>query len=133
MKTLTFSITVLLATILSIAVSKATGPQTFTGEIMDVQCDLLKSHDMMMKQKGLKDAAECTQACVKDGGKVVLYDSAHQKVYQLRGPAKSDTVRRPKGSGERNARQRQQHGSRRQCAGYLGINVLRRAGHPGPS
>ena len=38
---------------------------------------------MMMKQKGSKDAIECTQACAREGGKVVLYDSAHQKVYQL--------------------------------------------------
>jgi hypothetical protein len=83
MKTLTTSIMLLLATILSITVLRATSTQTFTGEIMDVQCGLVKTHDLMMKQKGSKDAAECTGVCVKEEGKVVLYDSAHQKVYLL--------------------------------------------------
>ena len=83
MTKLTFSITTLLPTILSIAMFAADANQTFSGEIMDVQCGMVKSHDLMMKQKGSKDAVECTQACMRDGGKVVLYDSTHQKVYQL--------------------------------------------------
>jgi len=83
MTKLTFSITALFATFLSIATLGANVDHTFTGEIMDVQCGMVKSHDLMMKQKGSKDAAECTQACVRDGGKVILYDPAHQKVYQL--------------------------------------------------
>jgi hypothetical protein len=29
------------------------------------------------------DATACTQACIRDDGKAVLYDPAHQKVYQL--------------------------------------------------
>jgi len=83
MTKITFSIATLLATILSTVNSGASGAQTFIGEIMDAQCGLVKSHEMMMRQKGSKDATECTQACIREGGKAVLYDSAHQKVYQL--------------------------------------------------
>jgi hypothetical protein len=61
MTKLTSSIATLLTTILSTAISGASGAQTFTGEIMDAQCGLVKSHEMMMKQKGSKDATECTQ------------------------------------------------------------------------
>ena len=57
--------------------------QTWTGEIMDVQCSMLKSHQMMQKQIGAKDAVECTRACLERGGKAVLYDPAVQKVFQL--------------------------------------------------
>ena len=80
---LTLGIALVLPAILPVAVSGAGAAQTFSGEVMDVQCGLVKTHAMMMKQKGSKDAIECTQACVRDGGKLVLYDSAHQKVYQL--------------------------------------------------
>ena len=57
--------------------------QTWTGEIMDVQCSMVKSHAMMQKQIGAKDPAECTRACIAQGGKAVLYDPAAQKVLQL--------------------------------------------------
>ena len=80
---LTLAVVMGMAAILPPTFSSAGSVQTFTGEIMDVQCGLVKTHAMMMKQKGSKDAVECTQACARDGGKVVLYDSAHQKVYQL--------------------------------------------------
>jgi hypothetical protein len=83
MTKLTFSIATLLATILSTLISGASGAQIFTGEIMDVQCGLVKSHEMMMRQKGSKDPTECTQVCIRNGGKAVLYDPAHKKVYQL--------------------------------------------------
>jgi hypothetical protein len=83
MTKLTLSLALLLGAIVPSGLSGANSAQTFTGEIMDVQCGLVKTHDMMMKQKGSKDAAECTRACVRDGGKLVLYDSTHQKVYQL--------------------------------------------------
>jgi hypothetical protein len=64
----------------SLAVPK---DQTFRGEIMDSQCSAMGSHDMMLKKGGVKDAKECTQACVKMGGKYVLYDAAKKTVYQL--------------------------------------------------
>ena len=86
---LTLAMAIGLATILPAAFSGTGGAQTFTGEIMDVQCGLVKTHAMMMKQKGSKTPVDCTQACVRDGGKVVLYDSAHQKVYQLQGQQKA--------------------------------------------
>jgi hypothetical protein len=38
---------------------------------------------MMKKQIGARDGAECTLACLKQGGKLVLYDPSTKKVYQL--------------------------------------------------
>ena len=57
--------------------------RTFDGEIMDSQCAKMGSHDMMIKKEAAKDAKECTQACVKMGGKYVLFNAANQAVYQL--------------------------------------------------
>ncbi len=65
--------------------------QTFTGEIMDSQCSKMGSHEMMLKKEGMgdKDPKDpmakkmCTVNCVKMGGKYVLFDAAHKKVYQL--------------------------------------------------
>ncbi len=57
---------------------------TFTGEIMDSQCAMMGSHDpagyKMTKTDNPKD---CTLACVKMGGKFVLYDAAKKATYQL--------------------------------------------------
>jgi len=55
----------------------------FAGEIMDSQCAQMGSHEKMMKQQGAKDGKECSDACVKAGGKYVLYDAATKTVYQL--------------------------------------------------
>lgn len=65
--------------------------KTFTGEIMDSQCSKMGSHEMMLKKEGMGDKSPndpmakkmCTQNCVKMGGKYVLFDAAHKKVYQL--------------------------------------------------
>jgi hypothetical protein len=73
---------------LSVAAPKE---KTFTGEIMDSQCAKMGSHEMMLKKEGMGDKSPndpmakkmCTQNCVKMGGKYVLFDSAHKKVYQL--------------------------------------------------
>ena len=56
---------------------------TYSGEIMDSACAKAGSHDVMMKNAGVKTAKECTQACVKMGGKYVLYDKSTKKAYQL--------------------------------------------------
>lgn len=56
---------------------------TFKGEIMDSQCAKMGSHAVMMKKEGLPDAKSCSQACVKMGGKYVLYNSATKRIYQL--------------------------------------------------
>jgi hypothetical protein len=65
----------------------ARGAPSFTGEIMDSQCAAMGSHEMMMDKGGMKNdekgKADCTKACVKAGGKYVLYDAANKKVYQL--------------------------------------------------
>jgi len=50
---------------------------------MDSQCAQTGSHEMKMKQEGAKNAKQCSDACVKAGGKYVLYDSASKTVYQL--------------------------------------------------
>ncbi|HVB55575.1 MAG TPA: DUF5818 domain-containing protein [Candidatus Acidoferrales bacterium] len=64
--------------------------RAYSGEIMDSQCAKNGSHDMMLKKEGMADkigtpmgAKMCTQNCVKNGGKYVLFNSASKTVYQL--------------------------------------------------
>src|SRR5262249_6527503 len=64
----------------------------FKGEVMDSQCAKVGSHDMMMKKAGLKDAKSCSQACVKMGGKYVLYNAATKKTYQLDDQTKAEQL-----------------------------------------
>lgn len=59
----------------------AQSSQTFAGEIMDSQCGALGGHTIMM-QKG-ESPKDCTERCVKIGGKYVLFDAATKTVYQL--------------------------------------------------
>jgi hypothetical protein len=63
---------------ISLAAQKA---QTFNGEIIDQQCALLGGHSAMMN-KG-ESAKDCTNRCVKIGGKYVLYDAGTKTIYQL--------------------------------------------------
>jgi len=56
---------------------------SFKGEIMDSQCAQMGSHEAMMKQEGAKTPKECSDACVKSGGKYVLYEAGTHTVYQL--------------------------------------------------
>lgn len=58
--------------------------RAFNGDIMDETCANLGSHDGMMKSHAdIKDAKDCTLACVKSGSKFVLYDGASKTVYEL--------------------------------------------------
>ncbi len=63
--------------------------RTFTGQIMDSQCAKMGSHDAMIKKEAAKDAKECTNTCVKMGGKYILFDSAKKMTYQLDDQQKS--------------------------------------------
>src|SRR5438132_599731 len=57
---------------------------TFTGEIMDSQCDMNGSHEQMEKMNNMPDDSKaCTLKCVAMGGKFVLYDTARKATYQL--------------------------------------------------
>jgi hypothetical protein len=47
--------------------------KTFSGEIFDSQCAKEGSHEAMMKKAGLTEKADCVKACVKVGGKYVLF------------------------------------------------------------
>ncbi len=58
-------------------------PRTFTGRIMDSQCAKMGSHEMGYKMTGTNTPRECTLACVKAGGKFVLYNSATKTIYEL--------------------------------------------------
>lgn len=64
--------------------------RSFTGEIMDSQCAAMRSHDRMMKGVDAKDAKECSQKCVRLGGKYVLYDLATKTTYQIDDQQKAD-------------------------------------------
>src|ERR1700737_3836407 len=68
--------------LLAPALAKATD-KTFNGEIMDSQCAKGGGHDAMFKKMGTNDAKACTEACVKMGGKYVLFEGGSKAVYQL--------------------------------------------------
>jgi uncharacterized protein DUF5818 len=60
--------------------------RTFTGEIMDSSCAKMGSHAAMMKGKDATDPAAkkmCTEECVKNGAKYVLYNATRKATYQL--------------------------------------------------
>src|ERR1700722_2652672 len=57
--------------------------QTFNGEIMDSPCAKGGGHESMFKKMGTNDAKACTEACVKMGGKYVLFNGASKPVYKL--------------------------------------------------
>jgi Protein of unknown function (DUF5818) len=57
--------------------------RTFSGEIMDSACGKEGSHEAMMKKAGLTDKGACVKACVKMGGKYVLFDAASKTIYEL--------------------------------------------------
>ena len=58
---------------------------------MDSGCAQMGSHKQMETQHGMKaskqltgdEARKCTEACVQNGAKYVLYDSSKKKTYQL--------------------------------------------------
>jgi len=56
---------------------------TFTGEIMDSQCAKGGGHQSMFKKEGTNDAKACTLACVKAGGKFVLFQQSTKAYYNL--------------------------------------------------
>ena len=57
--------------------------RTFSGEIMDSACAKEGSHEAMMKKAGLTDKGACARACVKMGGKYVLFNAASKTFYGL--------------------------------------------------
>jgi hypothetical protein len=65
------------------------------GEISDSQCAFnvhsnVSSHEDVIKAGlGGRNSKQCTQACVRMGGKYVLIDSVHKKVYHLANPEKA--------------------------------------------
>src|SRR5262249_27908940 len=79
-KRLTSLATLLVFSLLGFAAQKE---GNYSGEIMDSACAKAGTHDAMMKAAGLKTAKDCTQACIKNGSKYVLYNKATKKVYQL--------------------------------------------------
>jgi hypothetical protein len=57
--------------------------QTFNGEIMDSPCAKGGGHESMFKKMGTNDPKACTEACVKMGGKYVLFNGASKTYYEL--------------------------------------------------
>src|ERR1035441_6201754 len=57
--------------------------KTYTGEVMDSQCAKMGNHDAGYKMTGTNTPKDCAQACVKAGGKYVLYDAAAKTAYEL--------------------------------------------------
>jgi uncharacterized protein DUF5818 len=68
----------------SFAAPKNGKAKAFAGEIMDSQCAMNGSHAQMEKMHNMGDDSKaCTLACVKMGGKFVLYDAAKKATYML--------------------------------------------------
>ncbi len=58
--------------------------KAFTGEIIDSQCAAMGTHDPAgYKMTNTNTPKDCTEACVKMGGKYALYDAAKKATYQL--------------------------------------------------
>jgi hypothetical protein len=57
--------------------------ETFSGEIMDSPCAEAGGHASMFKKEGTTDPKACTLACVKAGGKFVLFDDSTKKYHML--------------------------------------------------
>jgi uncharacterized protein DUF5818 len=69
---------------LSFAAPKTPKGKSFSGEIMDSQCAMMGSHDPAgYKMTNTDNPKDCTLACVKMGGKFVLYDAAKKTTYIL--------------------------------------------------
>jgi hypothetical protein len=80
MKKLVLSIAAGLLLAPGLAAAKDT---TFSGEIMDSQCAKGGGHESMFKKEGTDDPKACTLACVKAGGKFVLFDAATKTYHML--------------------------------------------------
>jgi len=83
MKSITILAAAMFLTIGIAAGAAAQKGETFSGEIMDSACAKAGTHAGMMKSHPGLTAKACTEACVKNGAKYVLYDSANKKVYDL--------------------------------------------------
>jgi hypothetical protein len=88
MKKLLMSITASVLLLPGLATAKDT---TFNGEIMDSQCAKGGGHESMFKKMGTNDAKACTEACIKMGGKYVLFNKASKSFYQLDDQTKPKT------------------------------------------
>lgn len=79
----------LAVTVAQVASPKAQNDQntmtakSFRGEIMDSACAEMGSHKQMEAKEGAKTARECTEACVKNGSTLVLYNPSTKMTYQL--------------------------------------------------
>ena len=82
MKILAMTVGLLSLSLLSIG-SASAKDNTYSGEIMDGQCAKVGSHETMMKKHDIKTEKDCTNGCVKMGGKYVLFDPATKAIYQL--------------------------------------------------
>lgn len=77
-----------------IATSAMAQTVRITGEISDSQCAFNvhsngSSHTDIIKSGTVgKTARQCTQTCVRTGGKYVLIDTVNRKIYHLANPEK---------------------------------------------
>ena len=69
---------------------------TFSGEISNRYCAKANSHEMMMKRHNVQTIEDCIPACVKAGGKYVLFDRANKTVYELNDQEKPAAFARQK-------------------------------------
>jgi len=84
-------LSLILALTLGLSPAAFAQAKTFTGEIVDSPCAAMGSHEHMMKAEKARNARECTLACIKAHGALVLCDAANKKVYKLDDQVKAKT------------------------------------------
>lgn len=73
------------------ALSFAAGPATYQGQIYDLMCAKMGSHDAGYTMTGTKTPKACTLACNKSGSPLVLYNKATNKIYKLDNQSEAKT------------------------------------------
>ena len=74
---------VMLMMVGTVSFARSKASRTFTGDIMDSPCAAKGNHEAGYKMTGTDNPKDCTLACVKGGGKFVLYNAAKKATYQL--------------------------------------------------
>jgi len=78
-----FAMALVASTILLGAAFASPKDKTFSGEITDRFCQKANSHEEMMKKHNASNIKDCMVACVKAGGKFVLFNAATKTIYLL--------------------------------------------------
>ena len=103
---------------------------SYSGEITDRACAKANSHEDMMKKHSVSTTQECIPACVKAGGKYVLFDTASMTIYLLDDQQKPAQFAGKKVKDHGNLRQSHRNHSRHRHQGeHVGFLPLQSRRH----